>query len=70
MQKNTLILVPEGLNIRKIKKEETPYQSYSEKADVDQSKLCIGINAEFDSWEKAVIANCILGGGAGSVLFK
>ena len=51
-------------------KQEMPYQSYSEKADVDQSKLCIGINAEFDNWEKAVIANCILGGGAGSVLFS
>lgn len=51
-------------------KQEMPYQSYSEKADVDQSKLSIGINAEFDNWEKAVIANCILGGGAGSVLFS
>ena len=61
---------PRGLEYPEDEKEETPYQSYSEKADVDQSKLCIGINAEFDSWEKAVIANCILGGGAGSVLFS
>jgi predicted Zn-dependent peptidase len=61
---------PRGFEYPEDKKEETPYQSYSEKADVDQSKLCIGINAEFDSWEKAVIANCILGGGAGSVLFS
>ena len=61
---------PRGFEYPEDEKEETPYQSYSEKADVDQSKLCIGINAEFDSWEKAVIANCILGGGAGSVLFS
>ena len=61
---------PRGFEYPEDEKEETPYQSYSEKADVDQSKLCIGINAEFDSWEKAVIANCILGGGAESVLFS
>lgn len=61
---------PRGFEYPEDEKEETPYQSYSEKADIDQSKLCIGINAEFDSWEKAVIANCILGGGAGSVLFS
>ena len=46
------------------------YQIYSEKADVEQSKLCIGVSAEFDNWEKAAVANCILGGGAGSVLFS
>ena len=61
---------PRGFEYPEDEKEETPYQSYSEKADVDQSKLCIGINAEFDSWEKAVIANCIVGGGAGSVREK
>lgn len=46
------------------------YHYYCEKGKTEQNKLCIGVNAEFESWEKAAVANCIIGGGGGSLLFK